>query len=91
MAADMSDLIPDAPRLLPITNQQRRDAALTLAEWHPTRPRLAYFLVQLGLAEHQLDGTFTSVSDRDDVSWFSRDEGVAVTFRLPVGALDDCR
>jgi hypothetical protein len=91
MAADMSELLPQAPLVMPLTNHQRRSAAISLAERHPSRHRLAYFLVQLGLAQHEEDGTFTSTRDREDVSWFSRDQVATLPFRLPAGALDDCR
>lgn len=75
-----------------MTNTQRHSAALTLAEHHLDKHTLAYFLCQLGLAEHREDERFVSVYDRDEGSWFSRRKELpGDTYRLALGALDDCR
>jgi uncharacterized protein YciW len=91
MPADMADL-PDYPGSVNLTNTQRLNAALSLAEAFEDKRVLAYYLVALGLAEHCSDGRFTAVADRDEFSWFSpRDHRSQPTFSLPVGHLDDCR
>jgi hypothetical protein len=89
-AARMVDA-PDYYTMIKIDNAQRTNAALTLSEraGHD-RHVLAYYLVQLGLAEHHADGTFGSTVDIEGQSW--RQAGSAGdTYRLPVGDLDDCR
>ncbi len=91
MAARMPDLALHSPIVVPISNTLRRRAALALAEQHPTPQRLAYYLVQLGLATHQPDGTFTSTPDADGVCWFTREDPAAPAFRLAVNTLDDYR
>ena len=93
MAADVSDLIPDHHWPQPMTNAQRHSAAVSLAQMHPDKRVLVYFLCQLGLAEQRDDGCFVSLSAQDDEQWFSRrcEEFPADTFRLPPGTVDDCR
>lgn len=92
MPAHMAEL-PDYPGSIALTNAQRHHAAVTLAEHcQPDRHLLAYFLTQLGLAEHHEDGTFTARSDREERSWFSgRNDRSGTLFTLPVSQLDDCR
>lgn len=61
----MGDLLPALPTLGPISNRQRWDAALTVAELQGEMPEdVAYFLVLLGLAEER-DGDFHAVG-RDE-------------------------
>jgi hypothetical protein len=92
MPAHMADL-PDYPGSITLTNDQRYNAALSLADVSQSKHALAYYLCALGLAEHRSDGTFASLPERgEEVSWFSAwDHGGQATFCLPVGQLDDCR
>lgn len=64
MPANMSDLVPDTGVLLPISDAQRADAAVTIADmFSDDRHAVAYFLAELGLAAHQDDGTFTATME----------------------------
>lgn len=92
MRAGMADL-PDYPGSAILTNQQRHAAALTLAEdFADDKHVLCYYLVQLGLATHCEDGTFSSAMDHHEQHWFSRrDDGSHPSFTLPASQLDDCR
>jgi hypothetical protein len=93
MPADMADL-PEFLGTYNLNASQRRHAALSVAErFGGDQHRLAYYLVELGLADHQEDGTFTAHEERDGGTWFSpRHDGARrAAFALPVGQLDDCR
>lgn len=89
MPANMSDL-PECFLMPAITNEQRLSAALVLAGSFHEKSKLAYFLVQLGLATHE--GTFHSTPDAAGQSWFTpvKDRQVP-PFHVEVGTLDDCR
>lgn len=90
----MGELSPEAVTLIPSTNGQRLDAALTIAEMRPEElHHIAYYLCQLGLAAHSEDGRFHSIAEKpEQPTWFSpRHDRHLLTFRVPQGALDDCR
>lgn len=92
MPAHMADL-PEFLGTYNLNASQRHDAALSLAErFAGDRHLLAYYLVELGLADHRQDGTFTAHQEREGGTWFSpRHDTVRATFALPVGQLDDRR
>ncbi len=91
MPAHMADL-PEFQGSILLSDSQRQRAAVSLADRFGDKHVLAYFLVQLGLARHCSDGTFTAIEQRDGSTWFSpRNDRTKPTFTLPVGKLDDCR
>lgn len=93
IGAVMAELIPSIPTMMYVSNEQRRRAALAVAEaFGDSAGRVARALCILGLAEHALDGSFDTVLDEDGVAWFRplRQEGVEA-LRVRAGTLDDFR
>jgi hypothetical protein len=94
--ARMSDLIRNMESSLTeisraLSDDDRRKAALAVADAYPDPGALAYLLVELGLAEHVADGTFVSTRNVDDGAWFVPN-GKYVTngpYRIAIGSLDD--
>lgn len=86
----MGDLIPSTVLDLigSLTNEQRRSAAVFVAEQAPDPRRVAFHLLQLGLAEPGEGGTLNSVSGREE-PWFLRQERGQATFTVPADALHD--
>lgn len=72
MAALMGDLIPNIEQLLTLPRSAKHQAALAVADLHShDKGLVALHLVQLGLAEHQDDGSFTATLEPDGECWFT--------------------
>lgn len=104
MPANMADLIPDIGKMLDITDSDRRNAAVTIAQLFAGDVHaIAFLLTELGLAVHREDGTFSAHMevpaklDCEPGEWFTsvaakRDERTARPFfRIEQGALDNRR
>lgn len=72
----MSELLPALPGLAPITNDERRRAALSVAELNHFDPeRVCEVLLTLGLARRERTedvDVLRSTEDDHGVTWFQR-------------------
>lgn len=68
-----SELTPMIGQIVDVSNDQRHDAALTIAEHSDDMPETAaYFLTLVGLAREDVDGAFRCEgTDEFEMSWFT--------------------